>query len=94
MTDKLAELRALEEAATPRWWAPVTCYSLVTNDRSSLTHGTSDANRALIAAMRNALPALLDVADAARVIAHTTDRENARQWWEALLTALARLEQS
>lgn len=38
--------------------------------------------------------ALLDVADAARVIAHTTDRENARQWWEALLAALARLEES
>lgn len=94
MTDRLAELRELEKAATPGPWAPENCYSLVTYDRSRQTHGTSDANRALIATVRNALPDLLAVVEAAREI----DREGYVDAmanvpsWQRLASALAKLD--
>jgi hypothetical protein len=58
------ELRRLHEAATPApWlWERDGCYGDVTNKQNRFTTGRRDAE--MIAAMRNALPALLDAADA------------------------------
>lgn len=68
--DNISELRRLESQATPGPWSVQYGYNLLAVDprggfRCPLTNSGMDynergANYALIAAMRNALPALLD----------------------------------
>ena len=107
MTDKLAELRAMEKAGTPGpcLLSPNPLAPEITTAGPeiviSLASSMGPANAILFAAARNALPALLDVAEAAagfvRTAAHPTLGQHdvvVRQWWDTLRTALARLEQS
>ncbi len=92
--DVIARLRALHEAATPGPWfggPGESVYAGEEHPRGSYiadTFGVGGDDAALIAAMRNALPALLDVAEAARDFADAecggTAEEHARRILHAL----------
>ena len=67
----IERLRELEQAATPGLWQFIEPHHLCRADGYPLAsmvtlYRSRHADAALIAAMRNALPALLDVAEAAR----------------------------
>ena len=94
MTDP-DELRRLEKAATPGPWA-VESDGVYNDTRSYMVvplgdSEQDDADAALIAAMRNALPALLDVAEAAQAVCGTDNISTAH--WDALDAALTKLKE-
>ena len=103
-----ARLRELEKAATPGPWrvGAIEPTAIVVGDawrgqvlaRLDLTNqgsvGFTEADRTLIAESRNALPLLLDVADAARAYhqARRTGSAYSELEWERLVAKLADLD--
>jgi len=93
---KLDELKRLDAEATPGPWRDtdygverVGVYGEIVEDPRM-----GEPDRALIAAARNALPALLAVAEAAEAI-HVNHRDYGHvdeSWYEALRARLAELE--
>ena len=81
MTDKLAELRAMERVGTPAPW-----------DSDTVHRGTITVDIRLMFAARNALPALLDVAEAAAHLVTQCMLQSSQL--RPLRAALARLEES
>lgn len=100
--DTIARLRALEAEATPGPWTFSEWEDgVVTVDRvhddgldpvAIMAAGTTDSDAALTAASRNALPALLDVAEAARAFRDGTYAGGRAYSGGDLIAALARLE--
>lgn len=101
--DPIAELRRLLEKATPGPWSwegdPPTLYA----GRDGMHHGANllgrlepdadtPANLNLIVAVRDALPALLDIADAAQRHMNAVGVVNVVQTADELNAALSRLE--
>jgi hypothetical protein len=103
MNDALKRLRALEKAATPGPWAVEDGKSVVAMfgdvdvyaQSVSSTRAVDESDAALVAAARNALPLLLDVAEAAQKHDNDwgvdIDCESIRNV-RAALDALAKLE--
>lgn len=90
----LERLRALEQAATPGPWKHDLGNADVEGPRPERAevcvrgeHGNYHANLELIAAVRNALPLLLDVAEAVERFRDDADGEG----WDEVRAALERL---
>lgn len=103
MTDRVQELRELEEAATPGPWEPVGTSTgcIIAGPGRYYVAGDVDAEDGnLIIAARNALPDLLDIAEAAQTLAlavreYFTPNEPAEHFEDALAqveSALAKLD--
>ena len=100
MTDRIDELQRLHEAATEGWRADG---QFVDGDDFTVAECYREADANVIAAMRNALPALLRVARAAKDIAGNVpldidprikwlEVQVGREEWAELLAAVAELE--
>ena len=92
----ITELRQLHQQATPRPWKATTACDVIQAEKGGLlAESYGEANTVLIAAMRNALPALLDIAEAAKTIGDLTNVvfEIQDEHMSTLRQALARLEE-
>jgi len=108
MSDAIEHLRQLHQQAHEGPWQPTTVKHVEMTDAAAvvvadtilgLAFCDDYVDAALIAAMRNALPHLLDIAEAARDAIYETEDEDGKRWLSfmpsaapAIHKALARLE--
>lgn len=85
--DEIEALGALEKAATPSAWEPCNSWMSVVYDGNEVAAAVSGPDQRLIAAARNALPALLGAASEANRLRAENERlrvvfEAAKTWAE------------
>jgi hypothetical protein len=93
--DPIADLRDLLAAATPGPWIVGVFHGCIFGPNYVAVADTVDghvADAAIIVAAINALPALLDIAEAARAYLDTSPAQTGRVSEERLRVALARLD--